>query len=88
MESIQRKLPHLSERDLKVLQKHTKSIVNQLLRDPIMKVKEMGISNNSGAELTLFKEIFNLVDEPEEKENAQKQSQQEWNPAQAYLGNI
>jgi hypothetical protein len=48
----------------------------------------MGISNNSGAELTLFKEIFNLVDEPEEKENAQKQSQQEWNPAQAYLGNI
>jgi len=88
MESIQRKLPHLTEHELKVLQKHTKSIVNQLLRDPIMKVKEMGISNNSGAELTLFKEIFNLVDEPEEKENAQKQSQQEWNPAKAYLGNI
>ncbi|MBP0723906.1 glutamyl-tRNA reductase [Bacillus sp. RG28] len=88
MESIQRKLPHLSERDLKVLQKHTKSIVNQLLRDPIMKVKEMGISNNSGAELTLFKEIFNLVDEPEEKEYAQKQTQSEWNPTKAYLGNI
>jgi len=88
MESIQRKLPNLSERDLKVLQKHTKSIVNQLLRDPIMKVKEMGISNNSGAELTLFKEIFNLVDEPEMEENAQKQSQQEWKPANAYLGNV
>src|SRR3954467_3818776 len=34
MVSLERKLPNLSERDLKVLNKHTKSIINQLLKDP------------------------------------------------------
>jgi glutamyl-tRNA reductase len=58
--SLERKLPHLSERDLKIIQKHTKSIVNQLLRDPIMKAKEMGASKQSEAQIALFKEIFNL----------------------------
>lgn len=60
MTSLERKLPHLSERDLKVIQKHTKSIVNQLLRDPIMKAKEMGSSKQSEAQIALFKEIFKL----------------------------
>ncbi|WP_088068378.1 glutamyl-tRNA reductase [Gottfriedia luciferensis] len=60
MNSLERKLPHLSERDLKIIQKHTKSIVNQLLRDPIMKAKEMGTSKHSEAQIALFKEIFNL----------------------------
>lgn len=60
MTSLERKLPHLSERDLKVIQKHTKSIVNQLLRDPIMKAKEMGSTKQSEAQIALFKEIFNL----------------------------
>ena len=40
MKSIERKLPHLSERDIKVLNKHTKSIINQLLKDPILQAKE------------------------------------------------
>lgn len=60
MSSLERKLPHLSERDLKIIQKHTKSIVNQLLRDPIMKAKEMGTSKHSEAQIALFKEIFSL----------------------------
>ncbi|MEH7348999.1 glutamyl-tRNA reductase [Gottfriedia acidiceleris] len=60
MSSLERKLPHLSERDLKIIQKHTKSIVNQLLRDPIMKAKEMGTSKHSDAQIALFKEIFSL----------------------------
>ena len=41
MQSIERKLPHLSERDIKVLNKHTKSIINQLLKDPILQAKEL-----------------------------------------------
>ena len=40
MESLERKLPHLSERDIKVLNKHTKSIINQMLKDPILQAKE------------------------------------------------
>lgn len=66
MVSLERKLPHLSERDLKIIQKHTKSIVNQLLRDPIMKAKEMGSSKHAEAQIALFKEIFNLEDSKED----------------------
>lgn len=80
MTSLERKLPHLSERDLKVIQKHTKSIVNQLLRDPIMKAKEMGSSKQSEAQIALFKEIFNLneilIDSNEEK-NMQTEKEKE-----------
>ena len=42
MVSLQRKLPHLSEQDIKVLNKHTKSIINQMLKDPILYAKELG----------------------------------------------
>ncbi|SUM33481.1 glutamyl-tRNA reductase [Staphylococcus gallinarum] len=41
MESIDRKLPGLSERERKVISKHTKSIINQMLKDPIKQAKEL-----------------------------------------------
>ena len=41
MKSLERKLPNLSERDIKVLNKHTKSIINQMLKDPILQAKEL-----------------------------------------------
>jgi glutamyl-tRNA reductase len=63
MESIERKLPNLSEREMKVLRKHTKSIVNQLLRDPVTRVKEMAAEPNSDAALEMFKQIFALENE-------------------------
>lgn len=63
MKSIERKLPGLTERERKILNKHTKSIVNQLLRDPILKVKELAALPNGNQSLELFKEIFNLNDE-------------------------
>ena len=36
MESIVNKMPDLTEREKKVLNKHTKSIINQLLKEPIL----------------------------------------------------
>ncbi len=60
MVSIERKLPHLTERELKVLRKHTKSIVNQLLRDPLTKVKELAAEPDAKHSLDLFTEIFAL----------------------------
>ena len=41
MASIKNKMPDLTEREKKVLSKHTKSIVNQILKDPILQVKEL-----------------------------------------------
>ncbi len=67
MESIQRKLPHLSERETKLIRKHMKSIVNQLLRDPIVAVKEMATEPNAEEALHLFTKIF-AIDDPTEKQ--------------------
>ncbi|MCY9004546.1 glutamyl-tRNA reductase [Peribacillus frigoritolerans] len=60
MESIERKLPHLSERDKKVLNKHTKSIINQMLKDPILYAKEMADEPNAKEQLNNFVKIFHL----------------------------
>ncbi|PAD68820.1 glutamyl-tRNA reductase [Bacillus sp. 7586-K] len=75
MQSIERKLPNLSERERKVLNKHTKSIINQLLRDPIVKVKELSAEANAEESLELFMKIFNIeeaVEEQVQKERAEK----------------
>ncbi|MDP4163567.1 MAG: glutamyl-tRNA reductase [Bacillota bacterium] len=60
MESIERKLPNLSEHDRKVLNKHTKSIINQLLKDPILQAKEMASRSDAQDALNLFVKIFNI----------------------------
>lgn len=60
MNSLERKLPHLSERDKKVLNKHTKSIINQMLKDPILQAKELAGSKDADAALDLFVKIFNI----------------------------
>ena len=41
MVSLERKIPNLSDREKKVISKHTKSIINQLLKDPILVAKEI-----------------------------------------------
>ena len=60
MVSIERKIPHLSEHDKKVLNKHTKSIINQLLKDPILQAKEMAARPDADKALDLFMKIFNI----------------------------
>jgi glutamyl-tRNA reductase len=60
MQSIERKLPDLTEREKKILSKHTKSIVNQLLRDPVTRAKEMAGQADANEQLQLFTEIFAL----------------------------
>ncbi|KKI92290.1 glutamyl-tRNA reductase [Bacillus sp. SA1-12] len=77
MQSIERKMPNLTERERKLLSKHTKSIINQLLRDPIVKVKELSAEPNAEESLDLFMKIFNIEEDVEElvqKERAEKRS--------------
>lgn len=47
MQSIERKLPNLTHREMKLLNKHTKSIINQMLKDPILKAKEIAAEPNA-----------------------------------------
>ncbi|WZE72325.1 glutamyl-tRNA reductase [Macrococcus sp. CCM 2573] len=69
MESIDRKMPDLSERDRKVISKHMKSIINQILKDPILQAKEVSGSENRAEELQFFQEIFNITNEVESIKN-------------------
>lgn len=59
-DSILRKIPDLTEREQKVISKHTKSIVNQLLKDPIIQAKEMANMENRETLLALFIDIFGI----------------------------
>ncbi|GGM27172.1 glutamyl-tRNA reductase [Paraliobacillus quinghaiensis] len=62
MKSIQRKIPDLSERERKVISKHTKSIINQLLKQPILEAKELAVEPNAEESLRLFTKIFGIED--------------------------
>ncbi|WP_408007108.1 glutamyl-tRNA reductase [Pseudalkalibacillus sp. A8] len=65
MKSIERKMPDLTDRERKVLSKHTKSIINQLLRDPITRVKELAAEPDSNKQLELFTQLFGIEEELE-----------------------
>lgn len=62
MESLMKKLPDLDERELKVIRKLSKSIVNQMLHEPILRIKEMAAERHGDQALELFTHIFALED--------------------------
>lgn len=70
-DSIQRKIPNLTDREKKVLSKHTKSIINQLLKEPIIQAKEMAGEKNAHELLSLFVDVFG-IDEEVKQEVEQK----------------
>ncbi|CCQ92250.1 glutamyl-tRNA reductase [[Clostridium] ultunense Esp] len=80
MKSIERKIPDLDERERKVLQKHTKSIINQLLKDPIMQLKEMAGEEKSREALLLLTKLFALEEYMEEERNAPADPKSEGEP--------
>ncbi|WP_099221278.1 glutamyl-tRNA reductase [Listeria costaricensis] len=63
MESLTHKLPSLTEHEYVIIRKHMKSIVNQLLKQPILEVKEMAAREDAAHEIEIFQRIFNLTDE-------------------------
>ena len=58
LESLLRKLPELDERQQKVIRKLTKSMVNQMIHDPILRVKEMAAQKKNEDAMRLFIELF------------------------------
>ncbi|MEI4769388.1 glutamyl-tRNA reductase [Psychrobacillus sp. FJAT-51614] len=71
MVSIENKMPNLSDRERKILNKHTKSIINQLLKDPILQVKELSTAKDSAEQLQLFQQIFGIEEEVKNEFTAQ-----------------
>ena len=60
MESLERKLPHLSDRERKIISKHTKSIINQMLKDPILYAKELSGAKHRDEAIDGFIKTFNI----------------------------
>jgi glutamyl-tRNA reductase len=69
MVSIERKLPNLTDREKKILNKHTKSIINQLLKDPILQAKELASGKDADKALDLFVKIFNIEENVKAQES-------------------
>lgn len=75
MDSIDRKLTDLSERERKIISKHTKSIINQMLKDPIKQAKELSSDKKSNEKLELFQSIFDIeADNPYEQARQHKEN--------------
>jgi glutamyl-tRNA reductase len=71
---IERKLPDLTEQEKRVLRKQTKSIVNQLLRDPIVRIKELAASSERDEAFELFVQLFALEEQLAEQEPEKQRS--------------
>ncbi|KGX88063.1 glutamyl-tRNA reductase [Pontibacillus marinus] len=76
MESIERKMPDLTEREKKVLNKHTKSIINQMLKQPILQAKEYAAEPNAEQQLEMFKQIFGIEEEVQQELQKQQAKSQ------------
>ena len=68
MASIENKMPNLTEREKKILNKHTKSIINQMLKEPILQAKELALDGQAAEKLALFKQIFGLDEDEQQME--------------------
>ncbi|MFC5402105.1 glutamyl-tRNA reductase [Cohnella soli] len=65
LDSLLRKLPELDERQTKVVRKLTKSIVNQIIHDPILRIKELAVDKKGDDAMKLFVQMFALEDDVE-----------------------
>ncbi|KGX89028.1 glutamyl-tRNA reductase [Pontibacillus litoralis] len=72
MRSIERKMPDLTEREKKVLNKHTKSIINQMLKQPILQAKEYAAQPKADQHLEMFKQIFGIEEEVQKELEKQR----------------
>lgn len=75
MKSLENKLPNLNDRERKVISKHTKSIINQMMRDPILRIKELAAQKDSKQALDMFTTIFALEEELAELEKVEQAKQ-------------
>lgn len=68
MDSLLNKLPDLDEREIKVIQKLTKSMVNQMLHEPIQRLKERSAQKHGEVALDMFGHLFAIEERVKELE--------------------
>ncbi|RJE91060.1 glutamyl-tRNA reductase [Paenibacillus sp. 1011MAR3C5] len=81
MNSLANKLPDLDEHELKVIRKLTKSIVNQMMQDPILRIKEMAGEKQADEAMDMFVKLFALENQLEQSREQEMAAAQEPAPA-------
>lgn len=59
-QSLDNKLPNLKEKDKKKINKHFKSLLNAMLKDPIINIKELSLADNAAEHMKLVRKIFGI----------------------------
>ncbi|MFB9859783.1 glutamyl-tRNA reductase [Salinicoccus siamensis] len=77
LQSVERKIPEMSDRERAVISKHMKSIINQMLREPITYTKEISGDRKSTEKLAEIKQLFGIEEEVEMITRQEKEKQHE-----------
>lgn len=75
LESMIRKIPNLTERETKVIEKHIASIVNQLMKEPIKQLKQNSIQKDNDLFLQHFTHILGINNLPVKEGNISEKQQ-------------
>lgn len=76
-QSVERKMPEMTDRERTVISKHMKSIINQMLKDPIIYTKEIAGNRKAEARLEEIQQLFGIEDEVKEIKQQDKAKNQE-----------
>ncbi|MFC4776443.1 glutamyl-tRNA reductase [Paenibacillus sp. GCM10023252] len=74
LDSLTKKLPGLGEHELKVIRKLTKSMMNQMMQDPILRIKEMAGEKRADEAMDLFVKLFALEEQLVTNQQAKPQA--------------
>lgn len=58
--TIKNKCPHLTDKEMQLISNHLKFLTNQVLRDPILRLKEMSEQHDSKLAVDLLVEMYAL----------------------------
>ncbi|MDF2714163.1 MAG: glutamyl-tRNA reductase, partial [Paenibacillus sp.] len=73
--SMLNKLPDLGDREVKIIRKLSKSMLNQMMRDPIMRIKELAGERKGEEAIQMFTHLFaleKLLDEAKAEEEVEQ----------------
>lgn len=70
--SVERKMPDMTDREKTVISKHMKSIINQMLKDPITYTKEIGNEKHAMKKLKEIEMLFGIEEEVEEVKDRER----------------
>ncbi|WP_047150596.1 glutamyl-tRNA reductase [Aneurinibacillus tyrosinisolvens] len=78
--NIQNKCPELTEKEMRMINKQTRSLINQVLHDPIVRLKEMAGKPGAEEALNMFITLFALEDQFEDAAQQNEREEEAYIP--------